>query len=52
MQRATAAPSIPTIKTADKVLIYAATVAAFAGVGLNVYVFYFVLKPAIETFQP
>ena len=47
-----AAPIVPTIKTLDKALIYTATVAALAGVGLNFYVLYFVLKPAIETFQP
>ncbi len=47
-----AAPVVPTIKTVDKVLIYCATVAALAGVGFNIYVFFFVLKPMIETFQP
>ena len=47
-----AAPVVPTIKTLDKALIYTATFAAIIGVGLNVYVFYFVLKPMIETFQP
>jgi hypothetical protein len=52
MQRPVAAPAAPSIKMFDKVLIYTATVAALAGVGLNVYVFYFVLKPMIENFQP
>jgi hypothetical protein len=51
MQRP-AAPVVPTIKTLDKALIYTATVAALIGVGLNVYVFFFVLKPMIESFQP
>jgi hypothetical protein len=52
MQRPAAPPPVPTIKTVDKVLVYTATVAALAGVGLNVYVFFFVLKPMIENFQP
>jgi hypothetical protein len=51
MQRP-AAPPVPTIKTLDKVLIYTASCAALIGVGLNVYVFFFVLKPMIENFQP
>ena len=50
-QRPAAAPAVPTIKTFDKVLIYTATVAALVGVGFNVYVFYFVLKPLVENFQ-
>jgi len=52
IQRPTAVSAAPSIKTIDKVLIYTATVAALAGVGLNFYVFFFVLKPLIETFQP
>jgi hypothetical protein len=52
MPRPAAAPVVPTIKTLDKVLIYSAVVSAIIGVGMNIYVFYFVLKPAIETFQP
>jgi len=47
-----AAPVVPTIKTLDKALIYTAAVAALIGAGLNVYVFFFVLKPMIENFQP
>jgi hypothetical protein len=47
-----AAPVVPTIKTVDKVLIYFASAASLIGVGMNVYVFYFVLKPMIENFQP
>jgi hypothetical protein len=46
-----AAP-VPTIKTVDKVLIYTASVAALVGVGYNFYVFFMVLKPAIDQFQP
>lgn len=51
MQRPPAAPVAPSIKTIDKILIYTATVAALAGVGLNFYVFFFVLKPLVENFQ-
>jgi len=52
MQPRPAAPVVPTIKTVDKALIYTATFAALVGVGFNVYVFFFVLKPMIENFQP
>ena len=51
MQRPGAAQA-PSIKTIDKVLIYTAAVAAILGVGLNVYVFFGVLKPLIENFTP
>jgi hypothetical protein len=51
MQRP-AAPPVPTIKTLDKVLIYTASFAAIVGVGFNIYVFYFVLKPMLDNFQP
>ena len=47
-----AAPVVPTIKTLDKALIYSAAFAALIGAGLNVWVFWFVLKPMIENFQP
>ena len=47
-----AAPIVPTIKTVDKVLIYSASAAAIIGVGFNIYVFFFVLKPLIDNFQP
>ena len=50
MQRQ-AAPVVPAIKTIGKVLIYFAAVAALAAAGFNFYVFFFVLKPMIETFQ-
>jgi len=49
--RPAAAPVVPTIKTLDKVLVYSAVVAALVAVGMNVYVFQFVLKPLIENFQ-
>jgi hypothetical protein len=49
--RPAAAPVVPTIKTVDKVLIYTALVATLVGVGFNVYVTYFVLKPLIDNFQ-
>jgi len=51
-QRPAAAPSVPTIKGVDKVLIYTATLAGLIGAGFNFYVFFFVLKPLIENFQP
>jgi hypothetical protein len=51
MQPRPAAPPVPTIKTLDKFLIYTTVVAALIGVGFNLYVFYFVLKPAIDNFQ-
>ncbi len=51
-QRPPSAPVVASIKPVDKVLVYTATVAALIGVGLNFYVFFFVLKPLIETFQP
>jgi len=51
MQRPAASQS-PSIKTIDKVLVYTAAVAAIIGVGLNAYVFFGVLKPLIENFQP
>jgi hypothetical protein len=50
MQRP-AAPVVPALKGFDKALIYTASFAAIVGVGTNVYVFYFVLKPMIENFQ-
>ena len=52
MQQRPAAPIVPTIKGVDKFLIYTAAAAAIIGAGLNFYVFFFVLKPMIETFQP
>jgi hypothetical protein len=52
MPRHTAAPPVPTIKGIDKALIYTAAVASLAAVGFNFYVFFFVLKPLIENFQP
>ncbi|HEY5042067.1 MAG TPA: hypothetical protein VIK53_08695 [Verrucomicrobiae bacterium] len=48
VQRA-AAPVVPTIKTLDKVLIYASAVASLAAVGIVVWVF-FTLKSTVETF--
>jgi hypothetical protein len=51
-QRAAAAAAAPAIKTIDKALIHAAWIAALIGAGFNFYVFFFVLKPLIETFQP
>jgi hypothetical protein len=53
IQRPAAAPAAPSaIKPLDKALIYTAAVAGLVGVGFNVYVFWFFLKPAIENFQP
>ena len=52
MQRPAAASAAPAIRTLDKVLIFTAAVAGLAGVGFNFYIFFFVLKPLIETFQP
>ena len=49
MQRA-AAPVVPAIKTVDKVLIYTATVASFAAIGMVVWVF-LTLKNSVETFS-
>jgi hypothetical protein len=51
MQQRQAAPAAPSIKMIDKALVYVATVAALAAAGMNFYVFYFVLKPLVETFQ-
>jgi hypothetical protein len=52
MQRPAVASAAPAIKTLDKVLIFTAAVASLVGVGFNFYIFFFVLKPLIETFQP
>ena len=52
MQRPAVASAAPAIKTLDKVLIFSAAVASLVGVGFNFYIFFFVLKPLIETFQP
>ncbi len=47
----TATSGTPSIKGIDKVLIYTAAVTALAAVGYNFYVWYFILKPAVEGFQ-
>lgn len=49
--RPAAAPAVPTMKGADKFLIYAAAVAVLGGVGYYCYVSFFVLKPLIDNFQ-
>jgi hypothetical protein len=46
----TAAPVIPSIKTVDKILIFAAAVASLAAVGGAVWVF-LTLKNLVENFQ-
>ena len=45
------APAPATMKLVDKVLIWLAIVASFAGAGFSGWVCYFVLKPLIENFQ-
>jgi hypothetical protein len=52
MTQRPAAAAAPAIKTIDKVLIYTTLAATLAGVGFSFYVMWFVLKPAIENFQP
>jgi hypothetical protein len=52
MQRPAAAAGAPSIKTLDKVLIFTAAVAGLVAVGFNAYIFFFVLKPLVENFQP
>ena len=48
-----AAPAAPSaIKTLDKVLIYAAAAITLGAALFNGWIFYFVWKPLIETFQP
>jgi hypothetical protein len=47
----TATSGAPTIKGFDKVLIYLAGFAGLVGAGVTFYVFWFVLKPAVENFQ-
>jgi hypothetical protein len=47
----TATSGAPTIKGVDKVLIYLAMVAGLVGVGSTAYLWWFLLKPAIENFQ-
>ena len=52
MQRPAATSAAPAIKTLDKVLIFSAAVISLGAVGFNFYIFYFVLKPMVENFQP
>ena len=51
-QRPPAQPAVAAIKTVDKILIWLAFFSGLAGVGFNVFVFYFYLKPMIDNFQP
>ena len=51
-QRPAAPPPVAAIKTLDKILIWLAFISALAGVGFNIFVFYFYLKPMVENFQP